>query len=71
MRHHYTRVSASMRTGLGRGLREFGGYRATSTRRPMLLSISAISFAPPAQEYAVDVLVEGSDASPKKRKSAD
>jgi len=34
MRRYYTRVSASMRTGLGRGSREFGGYRATSTRRP-------------------------------------
>jgi len=32
----------------------------------MLLSISARSFAPPAQEYAVDVLEEGSDVSPQK-----
>jgi hypothetical protein len=52
--------------GLARGLREFGGYRATSTRRPMLLSISAISLST-SIGYALRVGV-GSKLHPMARK---
>ena len=51
---------------MGRGLREFGGYRATSTRRPTLLCVSAISLGT-SIGYAVRVGA-GSKLHPMARK---